>query len=181
MPPALLIAIVLASGPPAAGSPDWMSDEHGVLELRLAHLHPGRIDGGTLRLDRTKRLVEWIGAPGEIGCKDKVEARFDDVKSVAVDEVAPGFLLELKTGKPKSLRLIPLPHAQWLLKQPKMQEAIATAMKYGTEGLNTPDGKMAPTGSAAGGGPTLKTVEIPKDVAADTKKAVDALKEALGR
>jgi hypothetical protein len=174
----LFVCCVVGSPVRSADMPaEWLSDASGVLELQLAHAHPGRIDGGTLRMDRRKRVMLWVGAPGDIGCKESIEASFDDVKSVTVGD-APGFFVELKSGKTRKLRLIPVPHAAWLARQSKMQEAMATSMKYGSD-LQTTAGKMEPTGAAAGGGPTLRMVEIPKDVADATKRAIDAIKHAL--
>jgi len=94
-----ITGIALGTNAPAADlSPDWMSDEGGVLELKLAHNDKDRPDGGLLRLDRNKRLVLWQGIPGDIGCKLKVEAKFEDVEAVRVGDGA-GFTVELKHGR----------------------------------------------------------------------------------
>src|SRR5512132_128425 len=84
-----ITVVVLGTNAPAADlSPDWMSDEGGVLELKLAHNDKDRLDGGVLRLDRNKRLLLWPGIPGDIGCKVKVEAKFEDVEAVRVGDGA---------------------------------------------------------------------------------------------
>ena len=87
-------------------SADWMSETDDVLELKLAHEEKGRPDGGTLRIDSTKRLLLWEGIPGEFGCKLRVEASFDEVDDISVSELA-GFVLALKRDKNKKLVLIP--------------------------------------------------------------------------
>jgi hypothetical protein len=173
---AAALAAVMAAAQPAS---DWLTDDKGVLELKLASTEKGAICGGTLRLNRSRRLVLWEGAPGAIGCKQKVEATFDDVKSVAAEERG-GFTVELKSGKVRKLLLVPLPHAAWLAQQPKVQDSVATALKYGSAIEAAPGGEtMTASGSAGGGGPTVKKVDVPKELAADTKKAVDAVKQAL--
>ena len=175
-----ITGIVLGTMAPAADlSPDWMSDEGGVLELKLAHNDKDRPDGGLLRLDRNKRLVLWQGIPGDIGCKLKVEAKFEDVEAVRVGDGA-GFTLELKHGKPRKLVLIPVPHAEWFLKQYGVQEGLATAMAN-TEYLRGPGGKMTPNGAAASAGPSIKKVELPEAVVRDTRRAANAVLAAMDR
>ena len=175
-----ITGIALGTNAPAADlSPDWMSDEGGVLELKLAHNDKDRPDGGLLRLDRNKRLVLWQGIPGDIGCKLKVEAKFEDVEAVRVGDGA-GFTVELKHGKPRRLVLIPVPHAEWFLKQYGVREGLATAMAN-TEYLQGPGGKMTPSGAAASAGPSIKKVELPEAVVRDTRRAANAVLAAMDR
>jgi hypothetical protein len=176
---AITVVVLGTSAPAADLSPDWMSDEGGVLELKLAHNDKDRPDGGLLRLDRNKRLLLWQGIPGDIGCKVKVEAKFEDVEAVRVDDGA-GFTVELKHGKPRRLVLIPVPHAEWFLKQYGIQEGLATAMAN-TEYLRGPGGKMAPNGAAASAGPSIKKVELPEAVVRDTRRAANAVLAAMDR
>lgn len=124
-------------------------------------------------------LLLWQGIPGDIGCKLKVEAKFEDVEAVRTGDGA-GFTIELKRGKPRKLVLIPVPHAEWLLKQYGIQEGLATAMAN-TEYLQGPGGKMTPSGGAASAGPSIKKVELPEAVVGDTRRAVDAVLAAMDR
>lgn len=181
---AMAVALVAANGR-AAEQADWMKDEGGVLEMMLAHEEKGAPDGGILRIDRAKKTVTWEGVPGEVGCKLKVESSFDSVKSVKDNGQNAGFVLELKEGKTKRLTLLPLPYAQWFIMQWKASEGkFGQTLPEGT--LATGDGRrgegqsMGPSGSAAGG-PSLKHVDIPELVSKDTKKAISAALEALGR
>src|SRR5438445_12682930 len=89
---ALVWCGALAAVALAADTLDWMSDSAAVLEVRLAHADRDRVDGGTLRLDRTKRLVTWVGAPGDIGCKPKLESTLEAVQSVTTEDGRPGFI-----------------------------------------------------------------------------------------
>jgi hypothetical protein len=166
---------------PQPSSPaDWMSETDDVLELKLAHEEKGRPDGGTLRIDSRKRLVLWEGIPGEFGCKLRVEASFDDVKDITMTELA-GFVLELKSGKNKSLVLIPVPHAWWFTEQwsgrsGNISQRIPEGAMHGHDGDS-----FAVSGGAAGAGTSVKHKEIPKPVVADTRKAANAIRAALGR
>ena len=166
------------AAPPS--SVDWMSEEEGVLELRLAHDEKERPDGGTLRIDSNKRTVVWEGIPGEFGCKLKVEASFDDVDGISTGEEA-GFVLAFKRGKNRKLVLIPVPHAWWFKQQWTTQDAnVGKVIPEGT--LRDHDGSpMSVTGAAGGVGPRLKRREIPKDAVAATRKAANAVRAALGR
>lgn len=167
-----------SAAPPS--SLDWMSEDEGVLELRLAHDEKDRPDGGTLRIDSNKRIVVWQGIQGEFGCKLKVEAPFEDVDAVSVGEEA-GFTIVFKRGKNRKLVLIPVPHAWWFKQQWTTQDAnLGKVIPEGT--TRDHDGSpMAVTGAAGGVGPRLKHIEIPKDVVAATRKAANAIRAALGR
>lgn len=174
----LLCLLALA---PAGWTADaeWMADEAGVLDIKVALAEKGGACGAALILDRTKKTLLLEGAPGEIGCKLKVEESFTDVKSVKTGDGA-GFLVELKKGKQKKLLMIPVVHVQWLLSQPMVGGSFGQAVQ--SSNLTGPDGEPIRVGGAAGGvGPTVKKVELPKDVVADTEKAVQAVRQALGQ
>lgn len=165
---------------PPSNPADWMSEVDGVLELKLAHDEKKRPDGGTLRIDSRRGLVLWEGIPGEFGCKLKVEASFDDVKDITVNERA-GFVLELRSGKNKSLILIPVPHAWWFTEQ-WVGRSGNISQRVPEGAMRSPDGdSMAMSGGAAGAGTSVKHREIPKPVVADTRKAANAIRAALGR
>ena len=180
----LSLAVILAVALPAAllaGDADWLTDENGVLALKLAHLDKNGPDGGVLKVDRQKHVMLWEGAGGEMSCKTRFEVSFDDVKSVAKAD-GPGFVVELKKGKPKSLTLIPIFHANWLLDGYRVsglssQQAIKDSpMMVGPGG-----GSITANGGAGAAGPTVKKVDLPKDVVADTQQAVDSVLAAMGR
>lgn len=165
---------------PASNPADWMSETDGVLELKLAHEEKSRPDGGTLRIDSRRGLVLWEGIPGEFGCKLKVEASFDDVKDITMTELA-GFVLELKSGKNKKLVLIPVPHAWWFTEQ-WVGRSGNISQRVPEGAMRSPDGDaMGMSGGAAGAGTSVKHKEIPKPVVADTRKAANAVRAALGR
>lgn len=174
------LLLVLASGPVVASaqSSDWLSDEGGVLELKVAQVESGRLCGAVVKVDRNKRSFLNEGISGDMGCKAKVEASFDDVKSVETGSDA-GVSVELKKGKPKKFTLIPLPHAQVLLQQAQVKGGgLAQGME--TAGVRGPDGDSMKVSGSAAGAPAVKKVELPKTVVDDTKKAATAIREALG-
>ena len=179
---ALLLAGLVAAGPapsPSAPPVDWITDEDGVLELLLAHRDDSRVDGGTLRVDRRKRLVTWTGAPNEIGCKRTFEVAFADVKAVEEERTLPGFHLELRQGKPRGWTLMPLPHVTYLLQDPKFTEG-SLQQRAADANLVGPDGAPLRIGGEAGGaGPTLKKRDLPEDVDRDILKAITVLRDAL--
>ncbi len=179
--PALPQEVVLGQAAAPSSSPaDWMSEADGVLELKLAHDEKKRPDGGILRIDSRHGLVLWEGIPGEFGCKLKVEASFEDVKDITVNELA-GFVLELRSGKNKNLVLIPVPHAWWFTQQ-WVGRSGNIAQRVPEGAMRGPDGdSMAMSGGAAGAGTSVKHREIPKPVVADTRKAANAVRAALGR
>lgn len=174
------LLLVLASGPGvvSAQSSDWLSDEGGVLELKVAQVESGHLCGALLRVDRNKRSFLNEGISGDMGCKAKVEASFDDVKSVETGSDA-GVNVELKKGKPKKFTVMPLPHAQLLLQQGQVKGGgLAQGME--TSGVRGPDGDSMKVSGSAAGAPTIKKVELPRAVVDDTKKAAAAIREALG-
>jgi hypothetical protein len=180
MTPALVLAGLLAAGPsPSAPPVEWIKDEDGVLEMLLAHRDDGRVDGGTLRVDRRRQLVTWTGAPNEIGCKRTLEASFADVKTVEEERVLPGFRLELREGRTKSWTLMPLPHFQSLLQDASVK---AGGLQRAAENSNLqgPDGAPLRIGGEAGGaGPVVRKRELPPEVERDVRKAVATLRDAL--
>ncbi len=181
MSAALVLAGLLAAGPAPTPQPpvEWITDEDGVLELLLAHRDDDRVDGGTLRVDRAKRLVTWTGAPNEIGCKRRFEVSFADVKSVEEERTLPGFHLELREGKPKGWTLMPLPHVTYLLKDPSVKEGDLQ-QRANDAGLVGPDGAPLRIGGEAGGvGPRVKKRELPDEVDRDVRKAITVLRDAL--
>ena len=147
---ALALAVV---APPAPAGDSWMTDENGVLQMMLAHDEKSGPDGGLLTLDRNKKTITWAGAPGEHGCKLKVEGSFDSVKSVKDNGREAGFLLEMKEGKTRKLVLLPLPYAEWFVRQWKVAEgSFGKTLPEGT--LRTGGGKgddstMSPSGPRA--------------------------------
>src|SRR5687767_5617533 len=80
-----LILTLLAQAPTAAPPADtgWLGVQAGMVEVALAHDHGrGRLDGGVLTVDPNRRVALWEGIPGPLGCPDRVEATFDDIKNV---------------------------------------------------------------------------------------------------
>ena len=174
---ALALALALeASLPPPR---DWIAVRNGAVQLALAHREPDRLDGGVLTVDPRSRVVMWEGIAGEMGCRMKVEVSFDDVRSVSVGE--PGFALEFRKGKGPRLLLMPRPHAQWLLKERKVRDASQMAQVIRDGLAMGPDGDMILTGSAAGAAPGVQQEALPSAVTADTRAAVGAIRDALGR
>jgi hypothetical protein len=162
---------------------DWMAVRNGAVELALAHRETDRLDGGILTVDPRRRVLIWEGIAGELGCHVKVEASFDDVRSVAIGE--PGFALEFRKGKGPRMLLIPRPHAQWLLKERKFRTnlgLVAQQMPLEVAGGKGGETSTMPlTASVAPAGPILEHLDLPGSVTADTRAAVDAIRDALGR
>lgn len=176
---ALALALLLeASLPPPR---DWMAVRNGAVELALAHRETDHLDGGILTVDPRRRVLMWEGIAGDSGCRVKVEASFDDVRSVAVGE--PGFALEFRKAKAARMLFIPRPHAQWLLQERKVRGSdIAEVMRANAGTLMGPDGDALPvTGSAASTTMSVQHLNLPSEVTADTRAAVDAIRDALGR
>jgi hypothetical protein len=174
---ALVLALLFeVSLPPPR---DWMAVRNGAVELALAHRETDRLDGGILTVDPRRRVLIWEGVAGDMGCHVKVEVSFDDVRSVALGE--PGFALEFRKGKGQRMLFIPRPHAQWLLQERKVRSSqMAQAARDGM--LNGPDGDALPmTGAAASTAPIIEHLNLPSAVTADTRAAVNAIRDALGR
>ena len=165
---------------PPASTADWMTDEGGILELKLAHLEKARPDGGILRLDRNKRVMVWEGADSEVGCKQHVEALFADVAGASVGGEAC-FTVTLKKGKLKRLDLMPLPHGALLFDRYEVKGG-GTGLQSSMDGaaLRGHDGETLRLNGAAGAaGPSAKRKELSEAVVRDCKKAVAAIQEAL--
>jgi len=173
-----VLAVLLASLP---ATRDWMAVRNGAVQLALAHREPEGLDGGILTVDPRSRVVLWQGIEGDRGCRIQVEARFDDVRSVSIGE--PGFALEFRKGKGPRLVLIPRPHAQWLMQERKVKDGqMAQLVQEGRVEIAGPDGDALPlTGSAASTAPRIEHLNLPSSVTADTRAAVDAIRDALGR
>jgi hypothetical protein len=177
-PKALLLVLASVPAVVSAQSSDWLSDEGGVLELKVAQVESSQLCGAVLRVDRNKRSLLQQGIPGDIGCKAKVEVSFDDVKAVETGSEA-GVTVELKKGKPKKFILMPLPHAQFLLQQAQVKGGgLAQGME--TAGVRGPDGDSMKVSGSSAGAPVVKKVELPKTVVDDTKTAANSIREALG-
>jgi hypothetical protein len=174
----LALALFLA---PLPAPRDWMAVRSGAVELALAHREPDGLDGGILTVDPRRRVLMWQGIAGERGCRTQVEARFEDVRSVAIGE--PGFTLEFRKGTGPRLVLIPRPHAQWLMRDRKVADGqLSQLVQEGRLDISGPDGESLPlTGNAASTAPRIEHLNLPGDVTADTRAAVDAIRDALGR
>jgi hypothetical protein len=143
----IALALVVLLEPPPTSPRDWMVERNGALELALVHCEADRLDGGILTVDPRRRVVIWEGISGDLGCRLKIEASFDDVRSVAVGE--PGFGLEFRKGKGHRMLLIPRPHAEWLLHERKVVYRDAARV---TEGIidTPPDQQALPLSGASG-------------------------------
>jgi len=174
----LALALLLeASLPPPR---DWMAVRNGAVELALVHRDTKRLDAGILSVDPRRRVVIWVGIEGELGCPVKVEAAFDDVRSVAVGE--PGFALEFRKGKAPRMLFIPRPHAEWLLQERRVRDNTRISELARDGQIGGPDGDaMTLTGSIASTAPVIQHLNLPSAVTADTRAAVDAIRDALGR
>jgi hypothetical protein len=172
----ILLALLGLDGPVRAQEDDWIADDGRVVTMLLAHRDSDRVDGGTLRLDRERRVLDWTGAANEIGCRRPFQASFDDVDEVKADE--PGFVIRLRKGPYKELRLAPLPHFAALVGQGRTG-GVAPSVK---EALKGPDKDRAPlSGSGASTTPTLARRAPPPAVQRDSLRAADAILHALGR
>src|SRR5437867_7351604 len=122
---------------------DWMAVRNGAVELALAHRETDRLDGGILTVDPRRRVVIWEGVTGDMGCHVKVEASFEDVRSVALGE--PGFALEFRKGRGPRMVFIPRPHAQWLLQERKVRSSqISQLVRDNSAVMTGPDGDALP-------------------------------------
>jgi hypothetical protein len=174
----LLAAFVLVAASQPLTTADWLTEGGGVLELKLAHQEPDRADGGILRVDALRRLLLWDGIEGELGCRQRIEASFEDVKSVKTGREA-GFVVELRDRR--RFTFLPLPHAAWFAKQARTPDTrLSTLAREGA--LTGPDGgDLFVNGGAASTAPRIERVRLPDEVAYDIRRAVDTVREALGR
>jgi hypothetical protein len=172
----VLAFAAVVPGPAHGDGVDWMAEQGTVLEMKLAHRDTVRVDGGTLRVDRERRTVSWEGAPNEIGCAREWQASFDDVTGVRAD--APGFLIGLRSGPVREVRLAPLPHFRALLGQ-RRDRGVRPHVR---ELLKDRDGDPIPLGGSGGSTtPMLDPVLASPEVQRDSEAAVDAILRALGR
>ncbi len=182
----LVLALALSTPGPAPeeaqAGPDWLvEDAAGVVRLRLAHGEPQRPDGGTLVLDPNRRVLEWEGAPGELGCRRALEVPFARVRTLRAE--SQGVLrLELRGEARGAWEFVPLPHAAWLTRTGSavvrgfLPDLRATLVS----GPST-DAPMPASGSAAFMGAQVRADLVPPDVAADVRLAADVARKALGR
>jgi hypothetical protein len=171
----LLVAALLFTAAAYAQDPDWIHDDGRVVELLLAHRDTDRVDGGTLRVERERRVLAWTGAPNEIGCRRPWEVSFDDVDEVKADE--PGFVLRLRRA-PREVRLAPLPHFSALVNAERTQQVTPSVR----EAIRGPDKESIPfSGAGASTTPTLKRRMLAPEVQRDSARAVEAVLAALSR
>jgi hypothetical protein len=170
------VAFMLLAGAGQSQEDEWIADDGRVVTMLLAHRDSDRVDGGTLRLDRERRVLRWTGAANEVGCRRPFEASFEDVDEVKADE--PGFVIRLRRGPHKEVRFAPLPHFAALVGQGRTG-GVAPSVK---EALKGPDKDRAPlSGSGASTTPTLARRALPPAVQRDSLRAADAILHALGR
>lgn len=174
-----LAALLAAPEPTPSPATEWLTERDGVVEMMLAHQDDDRVDGGTLRIDRRRKLVSWTGAPNDVGCARQFEAAFSDVKSVDEDQATAGFRIELRQGKPKSWVLAPLPHFAYLAKGPVVDDG-GLQQKLKDAGVRDPQGEPVRVSGAAGGaGPRIRKRDVPPAVGRDVDRAIRILRDAL--
>ncbi|HEY7409954.1 MAG TPA: Ig-like domain-containing protein [Vicinamibacteria bacterium] len=182
------LAVLLAASAVSAVPPDndWLDARDGVVQLALAAPQRSGPCGGVLTVDANRRMLLWEGISGDLGCRDKVEAGFDDVKAVSVGSEA-GFVVSFRRDAGRKLTLLPRPHAHWFERQfrtsesglqPGVVERLGVAGGRGGETTGLGLGGAAALPSTA---PQVKRRELPHDVQDDTRRAVTAVLEALGR
>ena len=155
----------------------------GVIRLRLAHHERRRPDGGELLVDANRRVLVWEGISGELGCRQKLETSFENVR--AVREEPEGLIrLEIKGQPREKWVFVPLPHARWLQEvRSPLTIGIAPGIRdslAGPDSARTGD-SMPVGGSAAFAGPQMMENQVPSEVTADVRLAVERIRHALGR
>ena len=176
-------ALAAAPPPPRAEPVEWIAEDGGSLLLRLVMEEAPGPCGGVLTVDPLRRLIRFEGIPGDLGCHRVLEAPFGDLKSLRTQRREAGFVLEF-TSKDKGPRLVllPLPHFTWFRDQHKYRQGFREverqiASVQGSAGGRDTDGVSF--GGTAGA--SLEQADLPPDVVADTRKAVDLIREAMGR
>ena len=169
---------------PPADAVEWIVEDGSNLLLRLVMEEKRKPCGGVLTVDPTRRVVRFEGIPGEVGCQRVVEAPFADVKALRTQRAEAGFVIDM-AGKGPKLVLLPLPHFAWFERQFKTRmsgDEIDQALAA-SGGASGPDGYAITFGGVTGGelGVTLQRADLPKEVQDDTQKAVDLIREAMGR
>jgi hypothetical protein len=190
---ALLAASCLAALLPKAARADaaatsvWLNLDGSVLVLKLAHDEGGRSDGGILSINPATRVVTWRGIDGDLGCKDSFDAPFDKVRAVRTTKPL-GFTLSIRDRK--SMILVPVVDADWFKREYHVTEgnaAFNNAIKEGAIKMPSSRGEgasvnpLGTNGDAAFGGFKLQEAEIPDEVKADARLAVDSILETMGR
>jgi hypothetical protein len=187
----LPVALLADTPAPKPEQVEWVVEEGSSLLLRVVMMEGRKVCGAVLTVDPARRRVRFEGIPGELGCRRVVEGSFSEVKTLRAQRRDAGFVLELEKDKAKEAKLVllPLPHFQWFERQFQLQkgggEIDQALAQVGGAVSSGPDGGDAFSfGGAAGSGisvSSVERVEIPKDVQADTQKAVDLVREAMGR
>lgn len=181
----LLAPLALGAAPPAASAEavEWIVEEGSSLLLRLV-MDEGRGPcGGVLTVDPSRRFIRFEGIPGDLGCRRVVEAPFSDLKSLRAQRREAGFVLEFAAkDKGPKLVLLPLPHFNWFKDQRKYRQGFREVENQIASVQGTGSGRDTdPTSFGGTAGASLEQVDLPNEVVADTQKAVDLIREAMGR
>jgi Bacterial Ig-like domain len=169
-----------ASTPASPEPVDWIVEDGSTLTLRLVRDEGYRICGGELTVDSASRTVRFVGAPGAIGCRTALEASFEEVKALRVTRREAGFVLEVPARKAK-LILIPLPHFHWFDEQRRMSVGTRDVENQLNAAGVLRGNDRDPVSLGGSAAPILKHTHLPAEVVADTQKAVDLVREAMGR
>jgi Bacterial Ig-like domain len=159
------------------GPIEWITEDGGSLQLKLVRMGPC---GGVLTVDSIRRLVQWEGAPGRIGCRDGFEVPFDDVKAVRTRSQG-GFVFQVKGSRARMLELVPLPYGDWFAQEARISDPAVTQALQGITGPDSRGGDPQTLPNNLATTPTIKRVAIPKELTADSKRAIDRILEMLGR
>src|SRR6185295_18615320 len=94
-----------------------------------------------------------------------------------------GFVVEFSTKERGSkLVLLPLPHFNWFRDQHKYRQGAREVERQLENAPGMAGGKDSDAFSMGGtAGASLEQVDLPKEVVADTQKAVDLIRDAMGR
>jgi hypothetical protein len=159
---------------------EWIVEDGSTLTLRLVRDEGSRVCGGELIVDSASRTIRFVGAPGTIGCAIALEASFEEVTALRLTGREAGFVLEVPARKAK-LHLLPLPHFRWFAEQRRMSVgAREVENQLNAAGvLRGNDGDPVALGGSTA--PILKHAQLPAEVIADTQKAIDLMREAMGR
>jgi hypothetical protein len=175
----LLAGVRIASSAPEPSSPvEWIVQDGTTLTLRLVLEEHGRPCGGELVVDPRQRILRFEGAAGSIGCRRFVEAPFSDLEDLRVQHREAGFVLRVGGDKEETLVLLPLPHFRWFAAQRRVHQG-GFDQRLSSLGITDRDGDRVWTGGPAA--PSVEQVELPREVVADTEKAVELIQEAMGR
>jgi hypothetical protein len=190
---AVLLPAALLAAPPAppAEQVEWVVEEGSNLLLRVVMEEGRKACGAVLTVDPTRRRVRFEGIPGELGCRRVLEGTFSEVKTLRAQRREAGFILEFDKPQDKAAKLVllPLPHFKWFERQFDVKKGgaeidQALAASGGAVSAGPDGGDAFSFGGVTGSGASatsVERVEIPKDVQADTQKAVDLIRDAMGR